>query len=47
LVDLIWRMTEKSTVPERLNVVTGRLTISHPLEKIESIRKAGVDGRAF
>jgi hypothetical protein len=30
-----------------LNVVTGRLTISGPLKKIESIRKAGVVGRAF
>jgi hypothetical protein len=30
-----------------LNVVTGRLRISRPLKKIESIPKAGVAGRAF
>jgi hypothetical protein len=30
-----------------LNVVTGRLTISRPLKKIEPIRKAGVIERAF
>jgi hypothetical protein len=35
------------TALERLTVVTGRLTISHPLKKIESSRKAGMNGRAF
>jgi hypothetical protein len=30
-----------------VKVVTATLTISRPLKKIESIRKAGVVGRAF
>jgi hypothetical protein len=37
----------KNNSSRALNVVTGRLTISLPLKKIESIRKADMVGRAF
>jgi hypothetical protein len=44
---LIWHIIEKRGVPEPVNVVTGSLTISRPIKKIEGVRNAGVDGQAF